>query len=143
MISIFTDAGVRSNPSANNSWAIVIVEGKPPQERCLSKCSGRIKGRATNNQMEYYAILQALKYAKKENLDDFRVVSDSNLAICQITGKFKVKNPGLKEVYLEVVKIAGEFEHISFQWSARESTWIKKADEMCNKVMEDFLGDLG
>jgi len=133
-IIIYVDSGVRGNPSDHGAFAFFVVES--PVERCLHKFGQNIPGKVTNNYAEYYGILEALKYAKETGLDDITIKSDSNLAIQQIKGHFKVKNSGLIEIQKKVIEITKGFEHIEFEWVPRTHRWIKLVDAFHNRIMD-------
>jgi ribonuclease HI len=135
MIFIYTDAAVRGNPSDLGAYAFFVVKGNGLEE-CIKKSGSCIPGKITNNYAEYFGIIEALKYAKAEGLDDILVRSDSNLAIQQINGNFKVKNAALIGMHEQVLKAAREFEKIEFEWVPRTNRWLTRVDEYCNRVLD-------
>lgn len=74
-IDIYTDGSCLKNPG-KGGWGIVIVEG----EKIIAEYSkGYVS--TTNSRMEMYAILMALKYAKKNRAKVVNIKSDSNFIV--------------------------------------------------------------
>jgi len=73
----------------------LLKNDKPVEQR------GFFLGKKTNNQAEYFGLLLGLFYLKKHlcNGDLLLVVSDSQLLVRQLQGKYKVKHPHLKPLY--------------------------------------------
>src|SRR3990172_10484589 len=94
-IKVFTDGGARGNPGpAASGTAIFGIAGK---ERLLC---GKYLGVATNNVAEYTAFLLAFdklinELQSKTNEVEVEFYADSMLAVRQLNGEFRVKNPNL------------------------------------------------
>jgi ribonuclease HI len=140
MIVIYTDSAVRGNPSDRGAWAFFVMKenGTLSIPVCEVKAGGSIPGKVTNNMAEYIAIIKALKYAKSTRINDFKLRSDSNLAINQILGLFKIKNSGLIPLYLEVRGLVAEIENVEFEWVPRENPWISRVDAYCNEILNCY-----
>ena len=136
-INIFTDGGSRGNPgeSALGTY-IESVDGK----EIIS--IGKRLGITTNNVAEYSAIREGLSWvyehlAEFEGLVKINFYMDSNLAVNQLNGLYKIKNPGLREIFFEIkglenqIKIPIYYTHIP-----REKN--KKADRLVNLAL-DYL----
>src|SRR3989344_2001258 len=126
---IYTDGGSRGNPGPA---ALGVVVGERPY--------GMVIGHATNNVAEYSAIVFALKKAKqllgktKAKQTDIEVRMDSELAMKQLTGKYKIENPDLQPLFLEVWNLRLDFKSVSFVHVPREEN--TKADAMVNKALD-------
>ena len=81
------------------------------------------------------AIHVALETAKKYTKENIVVKSDSELIIKQLTGKYQVKSPHLKSLYQEVLVQIEYFSSVNFSHVSRQNTWIKKADKLCNDLL--------
>lgn len=81
-IKIYTDGAARGNPG-NAGWGAILLMGDKIFE------IGGVSERATNNQMELTAPIEALKYLKKlcvrQDLTHVEIVSDSKYVILGIT----------------------------------------------------------
>ena len=64
MVKIYTDGACSGNPG-RGGWAAIIIDGGE-----IEKISGSSEN-TTNNRMELIAVISALKYVKKENIELF------------------------------------------------------------------------
>lgn len=95
-------------------------------------------GVATNNVAEYTGIIVGLRKAHELGIDELDVRLDSELAVKQLNGEYKVKNPGLAKLYIEVHNMRPHFRRITFTHVRRE--YNKAADALVNKTLDDALG---
>jgi ribonuclease HI len=95
---------------------------------------GEYIGEATNNVAEYRAVLLGLSLARSVGARSVEVVNDSELVARQIGGQYKVKNPGLKPLFLEAMAALREFE----SWSVRNvpRAMNARADELVNEALD-------
>lgn len=132
-IIIHTDGGARGNPGPAGIGVVITEEGKVLQELQA------YIGAQTNNFAEYEALIRALKETRKlfgEKLHDVEVEvrMDSELVVRQIQGRYKVKEPTLKEKFREVQQLLQTIPHISFVHVRREQN--KRADELVNEAID-------
>jgi probable phosphoglycerate mutase len=59
---------------------------------------------------------------------------DSKLVVEQMSGRWKVKHPGLIELHAQARKLAARFDRISYAWIPRERN--KDADRLANEAMD-------
>ena len=64
MVKIYTDGACSGNPG-RGGWAAILIDGGE-----IEKISGSSEN-TTNNRMELIAVISALKYVKKENIELF------------------------------------------------------------------------
>lgn len=69
----------------------------------------------TNNEMEYCAVLGAMKEADKHSV----ILTDSQLVVYQTIGKWKVKSEHLIKLNEEAANILTE-KHLTLRWIPRE-----------------------
>lgn len=97
---IYTDGGARFNPGPAGIGVYITDEnGK--------KIEGRYKylGIATNNQAEYQGALFGIRRGIELGATQIELRMDSNLVIEQLSGNFKIKNPELKIIFMEIQNI--------------------------------------
>ena len=123
------DGGARGNPGP----AAVGVVASHPDGGELAERSEYI-GFATNNVAEYRAVLLGLQLARELGASEVEVVNDSELVARQIEGRYKVKNAGLKPLYLQTMKELREFGNWSVRSVRRESN--ERADELVNEALD-------
>lgn len=107
------DGGARGNPGPA-AIGVVVHDDKGH----LLYEEGKFIGHATNNEAEYRALIRLLEVAATDHAllhsgaAALRVHSDSSLVVEQVTGRWKIKEPRLRELFNEVqgIKRAVPFE---------------------------------
>jgi len=132
-IIVHTDGGARGNPGPAGI-GFVIAQGDT-----TLKEQGAYIGERTNNFAEYEALIEALREVQelfKGALGDIEVEvrMDSELVVRQIEGRYKVKEPTLKEKFAEVQKLLAHIPHYAFVHVRRE--FNKRADELVNEAID-------
>ncbi|PIT97565.1 ribonuclease H [Candidatus Berkelbacteria bacterium CG10_big_fil_rev_8_21_14_0_10_41_12] len=134
-ILIWSDGGSRGNPGPAGIGFVIKDSGnKLIYER------GDVIGEATNNIAEYSAVLEALKYVKKNiATSEINCMCDSELIVKQLRGEYKVKNAKLKQLFYDIrSKLMEVGANISFTHVPRDKN--ERADELYNKALEQKLG---
>ncbi len=133
-IIVYTDGGARGNPGPA---AIGVVLKK------LNKEYAEYVGETTNNVAEYKAVIFALKKAKQllgegvSGSTEIEIRSDSELLVNQMNAKYKIKNEGMKDLFIEVWNLMQDFGRVSFVHISREEN--KVADALVNKALDAKL----
>lgn len=128
-ITVYTDGGARGNPGP--AAIGVIIGGKRYAEKI---------GHTTNNIAEYKAIIFALQklkllVSKKETKSvQVEIRADSELAIKQLNGQFKIKDADLQPLFLEIWNLKVEFKKVDFVQIPREQN--KDADRLVNEALD-------
>lgn len=125
----YTDGGARGNPGPAAIGAVI---------READGTTHRIKnylGFATNNQAEYRALLAALHKAAELDADEVTCYLDSELVVKQLKGEYRVKDPELGRLFLQVLKLIKRFQSISFHHVRREHN--KEADALVNQALDE------
>ena len=91
------DGSSMGNPG-ESGYGIVLKDEKGKTIEAI----GRYIGTATNNIAEYSGLLNCLKVARKYQVGSIKVFSDSLLMVNQLNGSYKVKNKGLKTIFVEI-----------------------------------------
>lgn len=107
------------------------------QGRVLARLSEYL-GKRTNNYAEYAGLLAVLEWALANNYPRLRVVSDSELMVKQMTGRYKVNSPDLKPLWVEAHKRANQLERFEITHTLRGGN--KEADELANEAMDRGMG---
>jgi ribonuclease HI len=129
MVEIYTDGASRGNPG-RSAFSGVIVK-----KRQIVKIYSELLGISTNNVAEYSAIIKALEegYLLKES--KVTIFSDSELAISQINGLYKVKAPHLVGLLRVVQQKRSLFESVNFEHVSRENNYTRIADKLCSFIL--------
>jgi ribonuclease HI len=132
-LTVHVDGGARGNPGP----AAVAAVATDPEGNVLGERNAYI-GEATNNVAEYRAVLLALELARELGAREIEVVNDSELVARQIGGEYKVKNAGLKPLFLDAMRALREFDRWSVRSVRREGN--VRADELVNEALDEALG---
>ncbi|MCL4405996.1 MAG: ribonuclease HI family protein [Patescibacteria group bacterium] len=123
------DGGSRGNPGPAAIGAVV----------GLKEYAEKI-GTATNNMAEYSALIFALKKAKqilgkaKAKTTSLEVRMDSELIYKQLIGEYKIMNPDLQPLFIEVWNLKQDFKKVDFFHIPREQN--KRADYLVNLALD-------
>jgi probable phosphoglycerate mutase len=123
------DGGARGNPGPSAYGAVV----RNAQGEIIAELSDYL-GIQTNNFAEYSGLLAVLEFAVKENYSSLSVISDSELMVKQMKGQYKVKSPGLLELYTHAQSLVRKLEHFSIQHVLRAQN--RDADHLVNEVLD-------
>ncbi len=91
---------------------------------------------ATNNTVEYKAIINALKVTEKFHRGRLQVFSDSNLAVQQINKKWRINYPHLSKMCGQVYQLRAKYEKVEFFYVSRKNPYIQTCDELCNSQLD-------
>jgi probable phosphoglycerate mutase len=127
------DGGSRGNPGPSGYGAVV----EDPQGRVVARL-GEFLGIQTNNFAEYSGLLAVLQWAIENGAKRLRVVSDSELMVKQMQGKYKVASPVLRPLYEEARKRSRQLERIEMRHTLRGGN--KEADQLANEAMDKGMG---
>lgn len=127
-ILVYVDGGSRGNPGPAGI-GVVILDHKRKKLKTIYKYIGE----ATNNIAEYSALVHGLEEAEALKADEVVINMDSELAVRQLTGEYKVKDPGIKSLFEKAVSILKKFD--SFDIRHIERAKNKEADKLVNKAI--------
>lgn len=134
-IAIKTDGASRGNPGPAAYGYVIYRDGKIFQKE------GKTLGVTTNNIAEYTALKEALFFLAEsgivEEVDELLIQADSQLMIRQLLGQYKVKHPGIKEIYTQINKLLEEYSNVRFEHIRRE--FNKEADSLCNMALDGLI----
>ncbi len=126
-IQLFTDGGSRGNPGpAAAGWII-------KKDNQIVKEGNKFLGETTNNQAEYQALILGINDALKFSHKKLEIFMDSELAVKQLKGEYKVKNADLKPI-VEKIRILLNPINWSIHHIPREKN--KEADKLVNKAID-------
>ena len=138
---VYSDGGSRGNPGDAAIGAVIVEESG-----VLKKEYGQYLGRATNNEAEYKAAIFGLKKLKQlvggGKLQDAQVEVrvDSELLERQISGHYKIVEPELQKLFVELWNLKLDFPHIKFKHILRGKN--RGADRLVNAALDKELNKL-
>jgi ribonuclease HI len=132
-VRIYTDGGSRGNPGPAASGAVVYALKNNKEGEVLGEAM-KYLGETTNNQAEYTAIVIGLQKAAELGAEGVELFMDSELAVKQLKGQYKVKNPEIAQRFLEVKNLIHKFKWVTYTHVRRENN--KEADALVNKCLD-------
>jgi ribonuclease HI len=124
------DGGARGNPGPA-AYGVIVRDAKG---EIIAELSDYL-GIQTNNYAEYSGLLAALDFAVREKHPSLKVLSDSELLVRQMQGRYKVKSPGLIDLYDRARGLVRKLEHFSIDHVLRQ--YNKDADLLVNQVLDN------
>jgi ribonuclease HI len=135
---VWTDGAVRGNQLQKKGPAgmgIVINALRTDKEYRLSY---PVKKGATNNEVEYAAVSEALRQCKALHFTRVLLKSDSLLVVNQLNGKWAINVPKLQQCWDDIqALVQSSFKLVRFEHVPREDNEI--ADNLANKAIDDAL----
>lgn len=123
------DGGARGNPGPA-AYGVVVRDA---QGKVLAELS-KYLGIQTNNYAEYSGLLAALEYATQTKYESIKVISDSELLVRQMQGRYKVNHPVLKQLFDRAKLLTEGFHLFRIEHVLREKN--KDADRLVNMVLD-------
>ena len=133
-VLVEADGGSRGNPGPAGYGSVVRTH---PTGEVLLERYGSL-GVTTNNVAEYTGLIEGLKAALELSATEVDVRMDSKLVIEQMSGRWQIKNPGLRPLAAEAATLVSRFERVTFEWIPRERN--KAADALANRAMDEAAG---
>jgi len=127
------DGGSRGNPGPAGYGAVV----EDAKGRVVAELS-QFVGIQTNNFAEYSGLLGVLKWAVEHNTKHLTVISDSELMVKQMQGKYKVASPILRPLFEEARKLSRQIAKFEMRHTLRGGN--KHADRLANEAMDKGMG---
>ena len=123
------DGGSRGNPGPSGFGAVIT----DATGNTLAELS-EFLGIRTNNYAEYSGLLAVLDWALKNGRRRVKLVSDSELMVKQIEGKYKVNSPDLKPLWQTARERIAKLDAFEITHALRHKN--KAADALANQAMD-------
>ena len=127
-VTIYTDGSAMPNPGPAGIGVVILDESNA----VVFEASHAI-GWATNNQAEYRAVIKGLEQAARLGAEHVELRSDSELLVRQVKGEYRVKNPGLKPLCDQTLRLLQGFRSSSVVHIPRESN--RAADALSRQAL--------
>jgi ribonuclease HI len=128
-VTAHCDGGARGNPGPAGYGAQITDESGT----VVAELS-EFLGNRTNNFAEYSGLLGSLQWTIDHGQKKLRVVSDSELMVKQIQGKYKVNSPDLRPMWEEARRRIARLERFEITHALRHKN--KDADRLANEAMD-------
>ena len=126
------DGGSRGNPGPSGYGAVV----EDSKGRIVVRLN-EFLGIKTNNFAEYSGLLAVLRWAIENHAQRLCVVSDSELMVNQMKGKYAVKSPILRPLFEEARKLSRRIQKFEMRHTLRAGN--KEADRLANEAMDQGM----
>ena len=139
-VTLNIDGGARGNPGPAAAAFVIRAAG----DGAVLRQRGIFLGRQTNNVAEYRALLAGLEAAAELGASEVEVVSDSELLVRQMNGRYRVRNEDLKKLFDEAIALQGKFGACTYRHVRREQN--APADRLVNQAINlkrNVTGDDG
>ncbi|MGY3201399.1 bifunctional RNase H/acid phosphatase [Streptomyces sp. TE5632] len=124
------DGGSRGNPGPAGYGAVVSDAATGETLREAAEHLGVV----TNNVAEYSGLLAGLRAARELDPEaTVHVRMDSKLVVEQMSGRWKIKHPGIKPLAAEAARVFPP-GRVTYEWIPREQN--KHADRLANEAMD-------
>ncbi|MDO8626058.1 MAG: ribonuclease HI family protein [Candidatus Magasanikbacteria bacterium] len=131
-LTTFTDGGARGNPGPAALGVVIKNESG-----VILSAYGEYLGSQTNNFAEYSALLSALNRAHQLGATEVACVLDSELIVKQMNRIYKVKEPTLQKLFIQVYNAAAKFKRVSYRHILRAGNY--EADAEVNKAIDNHV----
>ena len=130
---IEADGASRGNPGHASYGAVVRIlnTGEVVVEL------GAVLGHATNNFAEYSGLIAGLEAVAQIDPNAIvEVLMDSKLVVEQMSGRWKIKSPDMRELAIQARQIF-PVGNVTYTWIPREDN--KHADALANEALDEHL----
>ena len=135
-ITIYTDGGSRGNPGQAAIGAVFCNE----KGQTIKQYSEFLGDNLTNNEAEYQALIFSLKKFKQlfgkelAKKSEIEIKSDSELMVKQLNAEYKILEPKIQQLFLEVWNLKFDFGVLKFKLIPREKNM--EADRLVNEALD-------
>lgn len=129
-IIIHCDGAARGNPGPAGIGAI-LTDGQGQE---LARIQEYV-GRATNNQAEYKALIQALRRAANWSAPEVEIRADSELLVRQLREEYRVRNPTLRKLWQEVRDLLRDYSVVKIVHVPRHENYL--SDALANAAIDN------
>lgn len=132
ILTIYTDGASRGNPGPASCGFVIYENNQLLIEKGINL------GIQTNNYAEYQGVIQALQWTIENYEKDVPIQfkMDSLLVANQMSGKWKIKHEGIRNLYYTAKNLEKEFPSVTYQHVAREEN--TEADKMANFALDNL-----
>jgi ribonuclease HI len=126
---IYCDGACSGNPGESGIGVVIYFRNGREKDLMISEYIGQ----ATNNIAEYSALIRGLEEAGSSGASAVSLYMDSELVVKQMKGEYKVKNPGLRQLWARAKELIERFEEFEISHIRREMN--QEADALARKAV--------
>jgi ribonuclease HI len=135
-IIIYTDGASRGNPGPSAAGVIFCNQ----KGQVIKEYSEFLGDNLTNNEAEYRAVIFALKkfkaiFGKKLTKNtEVELRSDSELLTKQLSGEYKILEPQIQKLFIQIWNLKTDFKKVQFKQISRNKN--READRLANEALD-------
>ena len=137
---LYFDGASKGNPGEAGAGMVLYENGNEDKEEVWSGYL-YIEGDRTNNEAEYYGVLNGMQCADNLGVKKIMVKGDSKLVVNQLAGIWQCNSTKLMHLYASSGETKRKFDSFSIQHVGRN--FNKRADELANIAVRTKTSDLG
>lgn len=130
--SLYFDGASRGNPGLAGAGVVLISSSNKEIKEEKSVFLG---DKITNNQAEYYALIEGLILAISKSIKKLKVYGDSLLVINQLRGEWVCRSPNLIPLFSSAIELLKDFDEIVFIHIPRNQNTL--ADACANRAIDE------
>jgi len=130
-VLLYSDGSCKSNPGPG-SVGIVICNDDNSLLHEYSACIGY----CTNNQAEYRALIKGLDLCARYTRGEVVCFCDSELIVKQLTGRYRLRDDFLRNLFHEVNRNKVPFSQVHFQNVNKANQRLQRADALAKQAQE-------
>jgi len=127
---MYVDGASRGNPG-QAAIGVSIQDTNGKEVATISQAIGR----TTNNRAEYTALIEGLRLAKIQQIEEVEVKADSQLIVRQMLGQYQIRDQGLRSLWEEAQRLSKEFRSFIIVHIPRDEN--DRADELANQALDE------
>lgn len=108
-VIIEADGGSRGNPGVAGSGSVIYDAEHTRELKAISYAVGQ----ATNNVAEYHGLLNGVRAAVALGATEVDIRMDSKLVVEQMSGRWKIKHPDMKQLAVQCQEILRGFTEVT------------------------------
>ena len=132
-VRLMCDGACRGNPGPSAAGVVLYDEDSGAELARHKKYLGTL----TNNQAEYQALILGLEEAGRLGARKVSILADSQLLVRQLEGKYRVKNPGIQQLFSQALRSLNRFESWKAGHIPRELNAL--ADSLANEALDETM----
>ena len=125
------DGASKGNPGLCGAGYVIYKD-----DEILEQHSKFVSEKNTNNYAEYSALLFGIERVVELDIKDINVEGDSQLAINQLNGIYRVNSENILEIYNKIIECLINFDSFNFRHIKRDKNKI--ADYLANKSIDKY-----
>lgn len=130
-VEIYIDGASKGNPGPSGIGVVISKDGE------ILKNISHYIGEATNNIAEYTALIYGLKASLMMKADRLKINTDSQLLHRQMRRLYKIKNPNIMRLYIQVTHLLSAFKEVKVNYIPREQN--RGADKLATQAIKEAL----